>query len=313
MKDKVRAAQDELERLLWNSLSCGAIDYFGHASKIFLEVKDKNWHSYQAAIGNMAICCELMIKTAIVKICPRKLFAGLPDTLDVYLTSKGHPFKDLHMHIFLNDLLEFKYKTIELSSSISIFKILFPDEAKKLRRHFSQLAGIRNVAVHAGIREVRRFDLHQIGYLFYSLYKFCRINKLISSYMRDLSEEEHEFLLAYDHARIQRVTDSFKDAKDRSKSISELSFESSDSDEFDRYTIECPVCASLVIVEGTTELDFSMGSDGMEEQGLTFWPDYFKCDACGLVLCDYRDFALVGLDSAFDRTDDIEFWNFGEY
>lgn len=307
MFDLEKYRQQELERGIWQSLSRGALNYFSLGSEAFLSIRNRNWQSHQAALGNMAISIELMLKAVIAKACPRKVFSGLPDAVDIFLSCKGDIPKSIRIKAFQNDILEFQYKTIELGNAISTFGILYPDESRQFKPYLSHLARIRNSAVHAGINQVRRFDLFRVAYLLYRIYGFCLENKLLADYPCKLTADELKFLEDFDHERIDRINKCFEAAKTKAKSLSSEVSILKDHHDFDSWVVECPVCKNDVYLVGSTEMDYDTDSSN-NERFLTFFPDELLCEECGLELLDYRDFELVGQDWAFDRTDDIEYW-----
>jgi hypothetical protein len=70
----------------------GVISHWYHE---YLSTHQTAWENYQAALGNLAIAIELMLKAFVAKRCFRRLFVGLPDELDVLQTEDTRPPKSI--------------------------------------------------------------------------------------------------------------------------------------------------------------------------------------------------------------------------
>jgi hypothetical protein len=62
------------------------------------------------------------------------------------------------------------------------------------------------------------------------------------------------------------------------------------------------------VASGQTQLDIGYDNKHQPTPILTFLPDEFHCEGCGLEIDDSRDFSLVGLGETYDRSDDLDKW-----
>jgi hypothetical protein len=119
----------ELQRNLVSS----ATAYYRIGINEYLSTHQTTWENYQAAVGNLAIAVELMLKAFVAKRCFRKLFVGLPDELDVLLTEDTRPPKSIAWRRFEAALRSFELKTIELDQAIGLYYIYLPEQKTGLR------------------------------------------------------------------------------------------------------------------------------------------------------------------------------------
>jgi len=126
----------EIER----NLAAAATAYYRIGIAEYLNAEARMWESYQAAVGNLAIAIELMLKAFVVRNCFRKLYVGLPDELDIFLSETETPPGSVSLRPFEDALKSFDQKTIDLNQAIAIYEIYFPSKKLELHSHF-QLSG----------------------------------------------------------------------------------------------------------------------------------------------------------------------------
>lgn len=73
------------------------------------------------------------------------------------------------------------------------------------------------------------------------------------------------------------------------------------------FVFACPICESWGILNGYTEDDLVEDEDGAFP-ALGFFAEAFNCDECGLSLEDVEELKLAGIDTHYDRSDDIDRW-----
>lgn len=113
----------------------------------------------------------------------------------------------------------------------------------------------------------------------------------------------------FDHDRVERVMKKIKAAKEASKKLThEKASILIDSSDFSLYLITCPICGSDTVASGQSEFDTAYGTDNHPIPVLTFLPEEFHCEDCGLEIDDSRDFHLAGLADNYDRSDDLDRW-----
>lgn len=121
----------------------------------------------------------------------------------------------------------------------------------------------------------------------------------------ELRSKTDQILKQFDRERIERVTAIIKQARETAKRLTQKKSPIiANPDDFTCLVLSCPICGSDVLVSGETENDTTSEDD----VSLAFRPDSFSCEECGLDIPDARDFSLVGLQDAYDRTDQWDEW-----
>ena len=118
------------------NISNASTDYLELGLSEFHKTRKHSNLSFQAVLGNLCISVELMLKTLISKKCFSFLFTNLPQELELKITY-GEKLK-----IYLEtgeekDLEHFKYKTIEIDKSISIFYTLYSKQKQEFKPYFN--------------------------------------------------------------------------------------------------------------------------------------------------------------------------------
>ena len=106
---------------VYYNLSNASIDYLELGLSEFHKTRKFTNLTFQAVLGNLCISVELMLKTLIAKKCFKYLFTNLPQELELKITY-GDKLKLPIETPDQRDLEHFKYKTIEIDKSISIFQ-----------------------------------------------------------------------------------------------------------------------------------------------------------------------------------------------
>jgi hypothetical protein len=280
-------------------IALGSIEY--------LSTHQSTWENYQAAVGNLAIAIELMLKAFVANRCFRKLFLGLPDELDILLAEETRPPKSITWHRFETGLRLFDFKTIELDQAVGLYYIYFPEQKTELRSYFTFLAATRNMSVHAALPGFQRYDLARVSYLAVKVMRHLQGENVLLE-PRILQSKTEEIVKQFDHDRVERVTKAIREAREASKKLTQekASIHVSSSD-FEQHVITCPICGSDTVACGETEFE-ATGERDDPAPSLTFILDEFHCEDCGLKIDDRRDFSLAGLDYTYDRSEHLDEW-----
>lgn len=269
------------------------------------------WHARnaQAAIGNLAIATELLLKAFIAKQDLSLLFKGLPMELRCALASPDtmpESFRPLPYEI---DLKSSAYKSLELDEAIAAFCVFFPDFKKRLGAHLRFLARHRNTCVHAVHPDCRDYEVERTAFLFLTLVKYIESKDAELVRHRNWGEKEKNeaFLADFDEARLNRVHEKVEHAREKAKML--LDKVSLEPEEWDWYPLECPVCGSDGIVTGETQAEPVYDEDGIGGFDLTFIAETFECEQCGLQLEDYDEMQIAGVNpDDIDRSDESDRW-----
>lgn len=266
-----------------------------------------NYYTPQAAVGNLAVAVELMLKAFIARKNLLLIFKRLPLELRVLLSCPADLPKNFNWRAFDVDIKAAKYPSIDLGECISIFFIFFPEMKQRLQSHLRILIRARNASVHSFLPSFQKYEVERAAYVALQIYlKLCDENVY---YFCKLDKEDEEFIQRFQDERLQRVQKAIEDAKRRAKDLKGKPLEISYVlDHWETEIVTCPICGSDAILEGYTDIvEWEPDQDGdVPEPGLFFFPETFRCDECKLELNDYDELLLAGIPTDFDRSDEME-------
>jgi len=293
---------EKIREHLQGELAKNSADYLGNGLELFHR---KASRGNQVVIGNLSIAIELMLKALIAKYHPFLLFKELPVEIKVLLICPEIETTGAHWRRFDIDLRSCAHKTIELDECISVFYILSSKDKQKLQPYFRLLSSCRNISIHGSLPPFQVYDLERTVYLALNVHQIIKDHDVFRAHSYSPTKADEAFLSSYDTERAERVRKKIEEAKKKSK---ELKHEESllKAEGWDVYVTKCPVCNSAGILRGSTEPWIEATEDYLEDCGLTFSADSFKCDECGLILDDAEELALAGMDDSYDRAEDSD-------
>lgn len=284
---------------LQKRLENAAAEYFRNGLNLFHKSKKYEESSFQAALGNISIAVELLLKTAISKKCPKFLFTTLPLEIELKLS---YPDSFLPLNAAeLRDLNDFAFKSEGFGKSISIFYNILPDLKQKLQPYFKFISEVRNSAVHSIVPNFQRIDLYRSVYLLLILSRHLIFEKIISEYQFKLNEEELSFLKNYDQERIERIKKKLQFANREAKKLKKPLLSLMQEDWEERLT-NCPICQSNAYINGYCEYEKTY--DGADVF-LTFFAESFECEGCRLSLFDREELSFAGVELTKDLSEYI--------
>jgi hypothetical protein len=297
----LRLLRLEIER----NLAATATAYYRIGITEYLNAEARMWESYQAAVGNLAIAIELMLKAFVARNCFRKLYVGLPDELDIFLSQTETPPPSVSLRPFEDALRSFEQKTIELNQAIAIYEIYFPDKKLELHSYFNFLATTRNVSVHGALPDFQRHDLTRVSYLAISLIKHLEEQRILTE-PADLALKTKDIQKRFDRERVERVTKKIRAARQIAKRLTgKRNAIFTNPNDFEELVLPCPICSTDIVTAGYTEEKIVSEDDAF----LTYFLNEFRCSECGLEIDDPRDLRLVGLSETHDRSDQWDEWS----
>ncbi len=303
--------KEYLERIrehLQGELAKNAVDYLRNGLDLFHK---KTFRGNQVVVGNLSIAIELMLKALIAKYHPLLLFKELPLEIKVLLICPEIKTAGAHWRRFDIDLRSFAFKTIELDECISIYYVLFSKDKQLFQPYFRLLSNCRNISLHASLPSFQEYDLERTVYLALNLSQIIKEHKVFRIHSYSPTKEDKQFLSSFDREREERVRKKIEEAKKKSK---QLTHEDSltIAEGWEEYVTKCPVCNSEGILGGYTEPWVEATEDNIEDSGLSFSADSFKCEECGLILDDVKELKLAGITDFYDRSEDSDKY-FEEY
>ncbi len=172
----------------------------------------------------------------------------------------------------------------------------------EFKQFFTALTTIRNISVHASVPDFQRYELDQVAYFSTRLFSKLSEIKVFKYFTFIIETKTESFLKFYVDEKVKKV----KTVLDKAREIvkkGKLSDSSYYSEDWESMSTQCPICDNPALYFGETEE--SSDEDGIQ---LTFQCESFSCDACGLVLEDYEELELAGMETTLDRENDVEQW-----
>lgn len=304
----------EIQKEITRNLVCAAADYARAGMGLMLG-EDEFGRNAQAAIGNLGIATELLLKAFIAKQDLTLLFKELPMELRCALAAPETMPESFRVLPYEIDLKSSAYKSLGLNEAIAVFYCFFPDFKKHYRSHLRLLAKHRNTCVHAVHPDCRKYEVERTAFMFLTLVKHIEsqaVDLIHDSNWGD-KEKNETFLARFDEARLRRVHAKVEAASDKAKNLSKKV--PLEPIEWDWYPIECPVCGSDGILSGETQESPVCDGDGMEvDFSLSFFGETFQCKQCGLELEDYDEMKIAKIDPEdIDRSDESDQWHEENY
>ncbi len=299
----MREVQEEIVR----SLRDAAMGY-GNAGLALLEGRNSIGANRQAAIGNLAIAVELLLKCWIANTHLLLLFRDVPLQVKCALTAPETIPSVARLAPHVVDLRSCAFRTVEFREAVGLVPLLSPELARRLGAHLRFLVENRNTCVHSALPSFRGYEAQRAAFVFLSLFKHVQQHEPdLLRYCRLGDEEaDNAFLARFEEERIARVHRAIEAAQAKAKKVEIPNSMSVDS--WEATVISCPVCRSDAVLLGDTQPDGEVDEDGSLLPGLTFVGVAFECEACDLQLKDYDELVIAGVDPVIDRSSELDRW-----
>ncbi len=291
----------ETNSLIKEITSCyrwSALDFFRLGIKDFHSIRKFEPPHFQAAVANLCISIELLLKSIIAEKSIRDLYKNLPQEFQIYLSNPEIIPDASSFRKFSIDLKSSAYKTLEFDECVSLFYLFFPNEKQKYRPYLSLLSNIRNASIHSFLPRFQLYDLSKVAYISIDLFYFIVGEKELLL-KKEIEEDNIKFMKDYDNARVERVRKSIENAKAKAKKLDHTGSMISVNN-WNVLVGTCPVCDSDVRLYGYTAPTYE-GEDGY----LDFIADSLECEECGLKLDDFEELKLAGMEIQYDRHESI--------
>jgi len=294
MQNHILKLQNEYQRQLREA----SIDYLRAGLDLFHKYRRKasidysppvvlssEYNNPQAALGNLGISVELMLKAIIVGKHLLLLFKDFPADLlklRVSLISPDDLPTDFEWRFVDIELrsVDSKIKTINFGECISIFCILFPNSRQLLESHLNFLSLFRNASVHSVLPNLNRSEVERAAYVAIHVHEVLT-NTLDTSGLGFLSytgyvlsDEDKEFIATFQGERLNRVKGKIDEAKKAAMKLAGQRV-TRVADDWEHYVIRCCICDNDIVLEGYTEArEIWYGEDDYEME-LGFFPSSY--------------------------------------
>jgi len=196
---------------------------------------------------------------------------------------------------------------LSLINAYHCFYLFFPDKKQEFKHYFSSLAAIRNRSVHGSVPDFQKYELEMLAYFSTKLFLFVKEMKIHKYYHFSTSTKTENFLQFYEEEKVKKVKKAIEAATKKAKSVT-IDYSGSFFDSWDWMNLQCPICGSDAEVSGETEAQED--EDGVN---LNFNCETLTCSECDLVLEDYEELELAGMETSVDRSEDLYQWMEEQY
>lgn len=320
---------EELQKSLEGRLGTAGLEYLNAGLNLFHEYRRQNHPdillskitypsigvemsaSPQAALGNLAIAVELLLKAIIAGKNLALIFRNLdPETQVVLLCPTQLRPESAWWGQYLK-IVSAETNTIEFDDCLKIFFMFFPDLKQEFEPTFLTLKKSRNASVHFVLPDFDLFDLERAAYV------ALRINEILHpplveslSFLQPMgqrrSEDDKTFMSNFEHKRADYVADQINQARAQAKKLQGKPQTALIPADWNHFIVTCPICSSDGVADGYTELVTAEYGPDDSGQFLVFIATQYKCTGCHLTLRDSVEMQLAGLDIHFVRKDEIE-------
>ena len=297
----------ELKNKISEELSRAAHEYLENALNMFHKHNRLEYECSQAAIGNLVIAMELLLKSFLTTKNLSIIFKDIPSEIRIILSSPEIIPKFFEWRSFDVDLRSYKYKMIDFDECIAGFYIFFPELKQLLMPHINFLSKWRHTSLHGFLLPLHKFEFERIGFAVLSV-----IISLINDHSFHyswyiLTEDDKSFLRDFESKRNERVTMAVERAKNKSSETSSDHLDVIVAHNWETFPTNCPVCDFIGLLTGYTELALAEDEDGSSPT-LDFFAITFTCEECGLSLNDIEELKLAGMNTLYDRSNDLDKW-----
>ncbi len=313
MKDK---PLDEIQKQFSNDLERAALGYLNLGiTNFFAEQKQSTHAGNQATIGNLTVAVELMLKSFIARKNLLLVFKSLPTEVRVLITNPESVPDSFNGRSFEIELKSASYPTIELDECIALFYLFFPEQKQALQSHLKYLSKIRNASVHS-ISPIfqKEYEVNRAAYAALKVSAALKADLIFIGNADKRFPESVSFLQEFQERLVEKVHKAVESAKEKARRLPAKGQKARQVNikYWEQAVTRCPVCGNLAILNGSTEkITLMTRREGEEisEPGLWFEPENFNCTECGLLLDDYDEMKLAGVNlesSERDRTQDLD-------
>ena len=281
---------------------------YGRAGLSLFRGEAKIYRNNQAAIGNLAIATELLIKGIIAKKNLLLLFKNIPLELKCVLCASKDMPESFNRIPYQIELRSSAFKCIELDLAVKTIGVFYPDIKKHLSAHLNYLSRYRNKCIHSALPDFQEYEVQRIVFLYLTLFKHFKEQEpnLLKYVEVGNNKMNEEFLTRFNEERFDRVHSAFEEARKKAKMIEGC--KKLDIEFWDAYPVECPICGNDGYLYGDTKEEFEAIGNYDAEMYLTFYGESYECEECGLKLEDYDELEIAGIETTIDRTDEIYKW-----
>lgn len=284
-----------------------AQDYLTSGFDLFHRCLEGDSSYCQASVGMITTGVEMLLKSYTAHKNLSSVFNTMPNEVRLMLNNPGGIPRFFKWRTFTFNIHSSAFSSLTLPQCADAFYVFFPHMKQVLMTHIETLVKLQNPSLHEIVSSLSTFELGRIGYSALTISQSIANDDTFSYSWYTPTENDLEFLRDFEMKREERVQLAFAQAK-------QLALESSIDDvhgffarDWNSLATPCPVCHSVGLLAGYTERAVGEDDDGPFPT-LDFFAVSFRCDECRLTLYDSEELRLAGMDTIYDRSNDIDRW-----
>ncbi len=284
-----------------------AQEYLGAGLSIFHRYRDKETEHAQAAVGAMIAGVEFLIKSILAYRNLSNVFSDLPHDVRIFFTSPDSVPRFFKWRNIPFDIHSPSVKIIGFDQCMASFNIFFPHMKQPLMSHAGLLSRLREPSLHGIVPALNSYDLGRVGMTVLAIAETIGNEETFPYTWYSLSGEDTAFVREFEELREERVRLALSQAKRSAHDEIHDGLHTVVARGWKSHATSCPVCRSEGLLDGYTELAMADDEEGAFPS-LDFFAVSFRCDECRLKLYDFEEMKIAGMDTLYDRSDDIDQW-----
>jgi len=271
----------------------------------------------QAAVANLAVSVELMLKARLTALSLGLLYVDLPVQLRVILADPSAVPDSYNVHRWLNFIEIGQYKTQKVEYCIGAWSVYGAATAPS-KPYLTRVSELRDRSVHGVLPALDHYEVARVAYTALMMYVALHDYGTVSCRKDFLTDADTKLIDGFPQERLERLHKKIRAAKAQAQGLGEP-VKSPEVEGWYEWATECPVCGSDAALEG--ECEFQPGNWIYDEYGspppwseevdwgeLWFNAETLKCSGCGLELEDYEEIELAGVEVRYPREEDVPQW-----
>lgn len=266
----------------------------------------------QPALGNLAIAVELLMKSTIAKRSLLLLWKNIPVEMKLALTVPESQIDQAAQRRFDLEARTGRYECYDFNECLALCFAIHSGMRNELGAHLKLMSSSRNSAVHSLMPRFGKHEVDRAAVASLRLFEIIKASDSRGYPTYALSEADKRFVSTFLAERVERVKRALDTAREKAKSPDAQETWTSASG-WEEFSSKCPVCGSRCVLFGSTDIDAEQDEDGIYTPFLTFQAESLECNGCELKLEDFEELRLAGIDTAYDRSDEMDAWNSDHY
>jgi len=298
---------EELKTKFSEQFGRTAQEYLTMGLDLFHRYREKETEFAQAAVGNMIVGTELLIKSFLAHRNLSNIFSSMPQEVRMFLANPDKVPRFFKWRNVAVDVHSDLVTPLNFDESADSFYVFFPHMKQLILPYAAILSRLRQASLHSIIPMLNSYELGRVGYAVLTIAETINNEDSFPYKWYKITENDTLFLRRFEEDRVERVKLALTRAKQTAREGIGESFHAVVALDWRTYEAICPVCRASGLLNGYTELAIAEDDHGPYPT-LDFFAVSFRCDDCRLTLHDCEEIKLAGMNSLYDRSGDIDKW-----